>query len=234
MEKISIQSSYTQLSLYAKATLTTGGTPKPQDGQAVPAIKPDDGGAGGDGSALVARNQDGDTFTLSIEARAIQISRKITIETTNDGEGCGKPSESDRLSSHGQVNSLMDALDMSTGHTHKHQKRHHGHFPQLGDADDLAARLREHWDKEHAEKGGAREDFAEAIRKRLDAWKSKGESSANGRTTVSYEEFRTEVSIRISASLTAWAGDNSPAGTGGDVTATDPAGSVPADSDNQD
>ena len=214
MDKISITSTYRELSLYAKVTLS-GPNAKTKDGQPLPAVKPDDGGTpagttSGDGSALVARSQDGDTFTLSVEARAIQVSRKITIESSGKGDTCGKSGESGRMAGDAHANALMDALDQASGHSHKHHKRAHGHFPQLGDAEDLAARLREHWDREHAQKGGSRGDFADQVRQRLAAWDARKDSSSSSRVTVSYQEFRTEVSVRISASLDAWSGADAP------------------------
>ena len=67
-------------------------------------------------------------------------------------------------------------------------------------------------DQDHAGKGGSKEDFAAEIKKRLGDWKS---ASAT-KVTVEYQEFRSEVHMKVSTGLDAWlgqgaSGDSAPA-----------------------
>lgn len=211
MEKISIHSTYTKVSLYAKLTIgTAAAAAKPQDGAAkadLPAPKAADDGACADGSRTVARSQDGDTFTLSFEARAISVTRSITSETSEDAGGA-RPSESDRLSSGGRARALMDMLEAIAerrAQGHSGRRHHNPHFPKLADADDLAATMLDHWKREHAERGGSRRGFADELLGRLDKWRAGGSGSVS-RVTLEVEEFRAEVSLKVTAGLGEWAG----------------------------
>lgn len=211
MEKISIQSTYTKVSLYAKLTVGTGSVPNPQDSvkPALPAPKVGDDGACADGSRTVSSSRDGDIFSLSFEARAIQVTRSVTIETADDASGFGTPGESERLSSGGRVEALMDMLDaLAERRAQGHSGRRHGHahYPRLGDADDVAATMLDHWARELAERGGSRRDFADELRGRLDKWKSAGSESVS-RVSVEVREFRSEVSLKVSAGLDDWSAE---------------------------
>lgn len=210
MEKISIQSTSYRISLYAKGTVgVTGNAAKPQNGagkSALPHADPKSADDGAGGSKPVARSQDGDTFTFSVEARTIQVARSLTLESS-DPAGFGSRAESDRLTSDGKVKALMDLLDQMADHRAQGHARggHRGpHFPQLGDPEDVATRMLDHWGREHAERGGSRRDFADILRGRLDKWTSGGAESSS-RTTMVVREFRAEVSIKVSAGIEAWA-----------------------------
>ena len=161
--------------------------------------KADDGAVGAgpsEAGAPLARSADGDTFTLSVEARVIQVTESVTIESDGD---CARPGEADRLARHGQVEGLMEALDRSHGHG-----RRHG-YPRLADAEDVASRIAEDWDREFAARGGSRRDFAEALRQRLDRWRDAG--SGARRMTLEHSEFHSEVAVRITERLGSWAED---------------------------
>lgn len=218
MEKISLQSTYTRVSLYArlsgpvnaKKAADPGDAPTDQTaGNTAGAVAEADGLKSGE----CARSKDGDTFTLSIEARTLQISKTITIETTGSGDGADaagaagqsqQPGGKDRLT--GMVSSLMDALKTMGGKNGKH--RHH--FPHLSDPEDVANKILDRLDKDYAEKGGSKTDFAAEIKKKLADWKASGSSS---RTTVEYQEFRSDVHMQLTSGLDSWAKGENPAGT---------------------
>lgn len=213
MEKLSFQSSYSQVSLYARLT-TASGTAAP----GATAKKADDGATPGtDGKAPAGeqRNADGDSFTLSIEARTMQVSESVTVEESGDAQAAQSAS-TDKLG--GAIDSFLDAFD-KVGGKGSHHKRHH-HFPQLGDAEDVAGQAMQHVDKEHSGKDCSRSEFADEIKGRLASWK------ATKSVSVEYTEFREQVSISLSSSLDAWAQGNTNVTPG----AAAPAGTaVPAD-----
>jgi hypothetical protein len=200
MEKLTIRSTYTQVDFYARLSLEgasarakgPGAGPLPNPG-ARTLLKADDGAVPGQAPAPAdARSADGDTFTLSVEARAVQVTESITIETEDAGaapDGACLPS----------------GPSGPPGRPHAYG-RHPG-YPRLADPEDVAARIAETWDQEHKARGGSRRDFAAATRARLDHWKSGGQGAS--RIRIEHEEFRSEVAIRLSARLEQWlnAGD---------------------------
>ncbi|MDQ3003216.1 MAG: hypothetical protein M3Y08_18395 [Fibrobacterota bacterium] len=193
MEKISIRQTYTQVSLYARIS-TTEGTKK--NGVAGGAA-PNDGNACPPKGDECARSKDGDTFTLSIEARSLQVSQTITIETDDAAGKSGRNGEAERLGG-GFVNALLDAMDKADG---KHRKPRH-QFPELTDPEDVASKVLEQLNRDHADQGGTRLDFADAVKKRLADWKPSA-----ARISVEYQEFRSQVNMAISGGLDAWASE---------------------------
>jgi hypothetical protein len=191
MEKISIRQTYTQVSLYARISSTEGGKKNGINGSAIP----DDGKACAPKGNECGRSKDGDTFTLSIEARTLQVSQTITIETDDAAGGTGRAGEAERITG-GFVNALLDAMDKADG---KHRKPRH-HFPELTGPEDVASKVLEQLNRDHAEKGGTRLDFADAVKKRLADWKPSA-----GRVSLEYQEFRSQVNMTISGALDAWA-----------------------------
>jgi hypothetical protein len=195
MEKLTIRSTYTQVDLYARLSLQGPG--KAQGAGA--RLQADDGAAPGKAPAVPdARNADGDTFTLSVEARAVQVTESITIET----EGPAGPA-GDAACLPSGPSEPSPAPDLP----HGHGRRHHG-YPRLADPEDVAARIAEAWDQEHKARGGSRQAFAAAARARLAHWKA-GDHGAP-RMQVEHEEFRSEVAIRIEARLEQWANAGEP------------------------
>jgi hypothetical protein len=198
MEKISIRSAYSEVSLYARWSATAPGKPKAGDagspaGPANPAL-PDDGAA--------ARSSDGDTFTLSLEARAIQVSETITIETAGVA---GKPGGATESARPGRLEALMEALGRKRGHGDRRCR-----YPGLADAADVAARAAEDWDREFAGHKGSRRDFAAGIRAGLDRWAAGGEAARP--RAQEYRAFRSEVAVEISARLEIWTAASGPEG----------------------
>ena len=191
MEKISIRQTYTQVSLYARISSTEGGKKQGIAGSAAPK----DGNACPPKSDECARSKDGDTFTLSIEARTLQVSQTITIETNDAAGKTSRDGEAERLGG-GFVNALLDAMDKADG---KHRKPRH-QFPELTGPEDLASKVLEQLNRDHAEKGGTRLDFADAVKKRLADW-----NPSAARVSVEYQEFRSQVKMTISGGLDAWA-----------------------------
>jgi hypothetical protein len=225
MEKISIQSTYTQVSLYARlsgpaSARKNGGTENAPPDQAAGALAHTADTKGGE----CARSKDGDTFSLSIEARTLQISQSITIENSGAEEGANadaaeqskQPTGTDTFKTGGLVNALMDALKTISGKGDKHRP----HFPGLSGPSDVANALLDQLDKLHAEKGGSKADFAAEIKKRLAGWKQAGSST---RVTVEYQEFRSEVRMQLTSGLDAWA-------QGPDAAGTDPGAGTASDS----
>ena len=251
MEKISYTASYTRISLYAQASSSTA--KKAQDANA----SASDGAAaetGADKLGHCQRSKDGDTFTLSIEARTVQISETYLSEDAGQAgksledlirqrDGAGKPDASGTAGSHaldlvglgdaedsdaadglsgGFVKALLDAMEKKAA---KKGHRGHGrHAPQLGDSQDVADKLLEHLRQQYAEKGGSKADFAGDIKQRLEAWKPSSQ-----RVAVEYQEFRSEVRMKLTMGLDSWAAAAQDAGPAVDPgSETSPAsGSIP-------
>jgi hypothetical protein len=228
MEKISYTASYTRISLYAQVSSATSAK-KAQGANASGTDAAAADGApleiGNDKGGRCQRNKDGDTFTLSIEAESIQVSGSYMV----DGSGGGAPSLEDLMKQQGEagksgdaaakthaldlagtgaadgsddisggfVKALLDAMEKMANRGH--HKRGHG-FPQLGDSQDVADKLLRHMREQHAEKGGSKAEFADDIKQRLDAWKP-----SSSRMAVEYREFRSEVHMKLTAGLDAWA-----------------------------
>lgn len=234
MEKISFQATYTRISIYASSASGAGkavdkaGTGKAPD--------PSDGGKDGHGSVqqgsvqqgsagAYQRNKDGDTFTLSIEARSIQISGTLIIDDSGKAlsdasawkgrdaetfgaeylEGLGLPSDA-RM-----VNAFLDAMRKyrEGGDGHDGRGRQH-HFPRLGDAEDLAERLLEHLGRQQAETGGSRAELADGVRRRLNDWATPASKAA-----VEFREFRGEVRMKMNYGLDAWVASEADAANNG-------------------
>ena len=253
MEKISIQSTYTQVSLYARLSGPVS-PKKPAAGDAAEgapaAASASAENAADPGNGEIGRSKDGDTFTLSLEARTLRISESITIEsgegasaaraTGSAGEAgksdktgtAGKPSEPERLTGSGLVSALMDALETIAETTGQGKPagadgKHRPHFPRLSDTDDVADQVLSRLDQDHAAKGGSKDDFAAELKKRLGDWKS----SASAKITVAYQEFRSEVHMKVSAGVDAWlaqgaTGSGSPNGTAAGASAGDASGTA--------
>jgi hypothetical protein len=231
MEKISYTASYTRISLYAQVSSSTAAKKAPganasaADGAPVEDSKEKGGHC--------QRSKDGDTFTLSIEAHSIQISGtylsddsggagKSLEDLMKQRNGTGKsagPDDAAARESHaldlaglgaaegmgadddlsgGFVKALLDAMEKMAAK--KGHRGHRHHFPQLGDSQDVADKLLAHLHQQHAEKGGPKADFADDVKKRLDAWKQSSQ-----RVTMEYQEFRSEVRMKLTTGLDAWA-----------------------------
>lgn len=193
MEKITIRQTYTQTSLYANFSATGGA--KKKDGIPVDAVA-DDGKSCAHKGKECARSKDGDTFTLSIEARTLQVSRTITIETDDAAQvKSGRPSEEERVGG-GFVKALLEEMDKADG---KYRKPRHL-FAPLSGPEDVAGKMLASLDSDHAAAGGTRLDFADAVKKRLEQWKP----SAT-RVTMEYQEFSSQVKLMMTGGLDAWA-----------------------------
>lgn len=236
MEKISFQATYTRISVYASSASGAG---KPVD-KAGTGDVPDPSGGGKEchgpaqkGSARTCQfSKDGDTFTLSIEARSIRISGTTIIDDSgkalsgpdrNVKDARNLPSETSAwngkdaeilgaeylegmgLPSDARlVNAFLDAMRKSGGEEgYGRQGRRH-HFPRLGDSEDLADRLMEHLGRQHAEKGGSRAEMADDARRRLQGW----ETSAS-KVAMEYREFRGEARMKMDFGLDAWVASGS-------------------------
>ncbi len=246
MEKISIQSTFTQVSLYARYTAANsakknGAAGASDSANAAGAWKTaaEQSGAAGNGAAkgiACGQSKDGDTFSLSIEASMLQISETYTV--TGDATGTdgvadtgasvgnaatngaattnadGKAADPERLTGGGLVHALMDALKSisgkngATGAKGANAKHHH-HFPQLADAQDVADNLMRQIDGRYAAQGGSKADFAAEIKTRLADWKPN-----TGKVTVAYQEFRSEVHLKLTQGLDAWAQSDAPDNAG--------------------
>jgi hypothetical protein len=245
MEKISFQASYTRISLYAQVSAASAAK-KAQNGAPVP----DDGAASADGGAggHCQRNKDGDTFTLSVEAQSIRISGTMIVDDSgNMPEGldahdaqkslqaygkkdkaalasalakAGGGDDLDRLSGAGFVNAFLDAMDKASKGRGHHG--HHPHFPRLSDPQDVADTLMGHLDQQHAEQGGSRADFADKIKQRLAGWNPSASSASSSRVTVEYSEFRSEVHMKMTAGLDAWAAAGPGSDAGNPAVSADP------------
>jgi hypothetical protein len=204
MEKITIRSTYSEVSLYARWTASAAGKAIPAGDK--PPANPDDGGAAAKTQSpekgVTARNADGDTFTLSVEARAIQVTETVTVES---GSACGKPEGPAGPSRADRLDALMEALDRK----HAHGDRRH-RYPDLIDPDDVADRAAEDWDREFAGRSGSRRDFAGSVRARLDRWASGGGEARAIR--AEHRAFRSEVAVQIGARLETWVGSGEPDG----------------------
>lgn len=228
MEKISYTASYTRISIYAQVSSSTAAK-KAQDANA----SATDGAPVENGKDKIGhcqRSKDGDTFTLSIEAQTVQISgtyvsdasggRQSLEDFIKQRNGTGKSAESDKAAtshaldlaglgaaevsdtaedlSGGFVRALLDAMEMMEA-----KKGHRGHrhsYPQLGDPQDVAENLLKQLGQQYAEKGGSKADFADDVKQRPDAWKPSSQ-----RVTVEYQEFRSEVRMKLTSGLDSWA-----------------------------
>lgn len=172
------------------------------------------------------QNQDGDSFTMSLEARIIQISMTRSDDgALIAGQGTdrvkGKESQandpqSGGLFGSGLVKALMQALggflgndgansvDMGsavkteTADNQVSEDRHHHH--PLGNPEDVASKVLQHLQQEHSEKGGSLQAFVDDVQKRM-------EIRRNGRSgkTDQFSSFRIQVDSLITTGLTAWA-----------------------------
>lgn len=195
MDKITIRSSYAQAGLYARSA---AGDSKPSTETPKPSAAPAAAGGG-------ARSADGDTFTLSVHARAIRITSTVTVEAREDAGRRSRPGEAERFSAGGRVEALLEFLDRASDRgVPERPGRRRAHFPELGDPEDLAARMLDHWAREHAERGCPRGEFAEELRGRLDRWRT-GSASVTRTVSIEVVEFRAEVSLKVSAGIDAWA-----------------------------
>ncbi|GEM_PF-4890310 len=121
----------------------------------------------------------------------------------------------------GFVQALMDALEKVAGKSGKggHYKHHH-HYAELGDSQDVADKLIDHLKQQHAEQGGSMTNFADEVKKRLAEMQPAG-----SRTTMEYQEFRSEVHMKLTMGLDAWVAGNSPATGSGPASDSAPAAS---------
>ncbi|MEO7427724.1 MAG: hypothetical protein ABI036_21250 [Fibrobacteria bacterium] len=191
MEKISIQTTYTRISIYARYS----GAASAKNGGANAGGEAETGKSGK--SLECGRSKDGDTFSLSIEARTIRISESYEV---SGGE----------------------ALQAISGPHAKQGKddRHRHHFLSLENPGDVAENLLEQITRRHATQGGSKADAAADIKKRLADWKP-----AAGKATVEYLEFRSQVHMRLSQGLDAWVQDRNAPAPGPAAEAGDGAGS---------
>lgn len=214
MEKFTIRSTYSEVRLYARWTAYA---PPGGSGEAKVPARPDDSGnpanAQSAPKAATARNADGDTFTLSIEARAIQVSESISIENRTGGakpsraESPGPLSRAEAVArlQEGRLQALLEALDRR----HDQGERRHG-YPRLADAGDVAARAAEEWERDYAERAGSRREFAAGLREKLERWTAGHTDDRD--TGAELRVFRSEVAMRIDARLEDWAAAEDPAG----------------------
>jgi hypothetical protein len=148
---------------------------------------------------VTARSPDGDTFTLSIEARAIQVTETVSIGTErSEGMAAGAP-EASRA---GRLEALLAALDRKPGEGHRRHR-----YPGLTDAADVAARAAEDWDREFAGRQVSRGEFAAGIRAGLDCWAARPDTRSR---STEFRVFRSEVAVEIRARLDRWAADAEP------------------------
>ncbi len=206
MEKFTIRSTYSEVRLYARWTAYA---PPGGPGDAKVPARPDDAGNpanAGPQKAATARNADGDTFTLSIEARAIQVSESISIETGTRTGGPTQPGADAAARLHeSRSQALLEALERK----HARGDRRHG-YPQLSDAGDVAARAAAEWESGYAGRAGSRREFAADLRAKLERWTA---GQTDGRNTgAELRVFRSEVAMRIDARLENWVAAEDPAG----------------------
>ncbi len=217
MESISIQSYSAQLRIYSGST----DPPKPK------LSDPSSGTSSNTASrSSDLQNQDGDSFTMSLEARIIQISMTRSDDGAQiSGKGIGRTqgtdsheneSQSGGVFGSGLVKALMQALGGFLGNdgasaTDKtaavesdsipeHEHHTHPRKSPMGNPEDVASKVLQHLQLEHAERGGSLQTFVDGIQKRMENRRNDRNSKADASGS-----FRSQVDSLITSGLTAWA-----------------------------
>jgi hypothetical protein len=157
------------------------------------------------------QSRDGDSFSLSLEARIVQISMK----RSDDGAKISNE-RMDGASGSGMVKTLMQALGGFLGNDgvnaineskpldvkalQGRSGRGYPSYHPMGNPEDVASQVLQHLQAEHAEKGGALQAFIDVIQKRMEHRKETSASRSDGSS-----EFRLQVDTMITSSLTEWA-----------------------------
>jgi hypothetical protein len=217
MENLSIKSYSAQLRIYSGST----DPPKPKLSDTSSGTSSNPASRWSD-----LQSPDGDSFTMSLEARIIQISMThsddgapIAGKGVNRMQGNGSQendSQSGGVFGSGLVKTLMQALGGFLGndgakavdntnasdpvaisdHRNRYsaQMRHH-----MGNPEDVASRVLQHLQLEHAERGGSLQVFVDDIHKRMENRRDVNSSKTDGTSS-----FRIQVDTLITSSLTAW------------------------------
>jgi hypothetical protein len=216
MENISIQSYSAQLRIYSRSA----DPPKPK-------LPDTSSGTSSEASSRSCdfQSKDGDTFSMSLEARIVQISMSRSDDGAQLGQGAddsqgsgalGSDSQSGGTSKNGLLKTLMQALGgflgndgagatdtvealepgSARGQGPKHPHRHH----PMGNPEDVASKVLQHLQQEHAEKGGSLQAFVDQIQKRMENRREAGSGKTDGSS-----DFRAQVDSLITSGLTAWA-----------------------------
>ncbi|GEM_PF-3730958 len=241
MENISISSYSAQLRIYSGAA----GPPKPKLAQTSSGTSSEPASdlslgsqAGSAAGACDVKNKDGDSFSLSLEARIVQISMTRSDDGVQDWSGkdaggsqgdASKSSGAQAVDSQsggsfgsGLVKALMQAVGLmgkdaasATGQTNGQGAddgasnpealrsgggRHRHHHPHMGNPEDVASKVLQHLQQEHASKGGDLQAFVDQVQKRME--NRKGSSGGNSDGSA---DFRNQVDSLITSGLTAWA-----------------------------
>ncbi len=217
MESISIQAYSAQLRIYSSST----DPPKPK------LVDPSSGTSSNTASrSSDLQNQDGDSFTMSLEARIIQISMTRSddgaqisgkgISRTQGMDSQENESQSGGVFGSGLVKALMQALGGLLGNDgasatdkavpvasdgipeHKHHR--HSRTGHMGNPEEVASKVLQHLQLEHAERGGSLQTFVDDIQKRMENRRNDRNSTADASGS-----FRSEVDSLITSGLNAWA-----------------------------
>jgi hypothetical protein len=198
MDSSSVSFRYTRIQAYA-------GTAGPS--KALP-DKPGQAATSSPARACDGQSKDGDTFTLSLEARILQVSI-----TQSDGGGGADASNALAAAQNGDdgsglVNALMKAVKDLFGQDGSADqgaadgvegKKHHGHHHALKDPQDVADRVLKHLENEYAQSGGTRQDFADEVKKRMANRQASSQANSYGGSN-----FRGQVDALVSSGLEAW------------------------------
>lgn len=78
--------------------------------------------------------------------------------------------------------------------------RHHRHHPHMGNPEDVASKVLQHLQQEHASKGGDLQAFVDQVQTRMENRKAATSGKSDGSS-----DFRSQVDSLITSGLTAWA-----------------------------
>ncbi len=145
MESLSIQSYSAQLRIYSKGADPPKSTINKKEGETTPNTS---------SVSTDFQNQDGDSFSMSLEARIIQIS----VTHTDDGAATGNQPGGNL-----QVNSAQ----------HKHQH-------PMGNPEDVASKVLQHLQQEHQESGESLQSFVNQVQNRMESRQAARSSKPDG------------------------------------------------------
>lgn len=187
MEKISQRTSHDPYAFNALPRAVVPAGSKPADQETSPASGTHGLVANDSGASI--RSQDGDTFTLSRQARTLRdAERTAAAAGTTDTDSAGQAG-------------WKAAGPVGPDRPSTEDGRRYG-FPPLADAVDVAETLLSGINTARPAHGESKADFAESAKRKLRNW-----ISGPAGNTEAYPGFRGQVAERLIAGLVSWAAD---------------------------
>jgi hypothetical protein len=195
MESSSLSFSYTRIQAYA----STAGPTKALSASGAEAA------SSGKPRHCDGQSKDGDSFTLSLEARILQVSISQTDDGASLEAGTGQQGTDNGS---GLVKALMQAVKDAFGQSGDsgvddgskalEGRGRHGHHHPMRDPQDVADRALKHLQSDYAQNGGDMRDFIDEVKKRMAARGAPGKGYGHD------GDFRNQVNTLVSQGLDDW------------------------------